>query len=440
MAFVHAQSGECMKSELDIFTLPPTQTSIEKSDWVEYKPVSALTDDGPIDFSIPGFGEEYLDLSHTLLYVKVKIVNVNGANLAAPSANAPVNVAPVNNFLHSLFDQVDVFLNQKLVSSSTNNYMYRAYIEALLNYGTDSKNTHLTNALYYPDTSGKMINFATNTGLAKRKLLAAMSAPIELLGPIHCDVMNMEKYLINGVEVKLKFVRTRDSFSVMAAEGNYKVKILDACLKIRKVKINPAILLAHSKNLERFNAKYPITRVETKVATISTGLASFSCNNIIMGQIPKRIIIGFVSNRTYNGDFTNNPYNFEHFQLNHLCLYVDGQQVPSKPLQPDYANNIYSECYNTLFTGTDIFYGNSYNHNITKEDYIGGYTLYAFDLTSDLSASNNGHWNLIRHGSIMVDLKFAVPLAEAVNMILYAEFDNVIEIDKRRNVSIDFGA
>jgi len=69
MAFVHAQSGECMKSELDIFSLPPTQTSIEKSDWIEYKPIASLTDDAPIEFAIPGFGEEYLDLSHTLLAV-----------------------------------------------------------------------------------------------------------------------------------------------------------------------------------------------------------------------------------------------------------------------------------------------------------------------------------------------------------------------------------
>jgi len=440
MAFVHAQSSECMKSELDIFSLPPTQTSIEKSDWIEYKPIASLTDDAPIEFSIPGFGEEYLDLSHTLLSVKVKILKSDGANLPAETAAVPVDVAPVNNFLHSLFDQVDVFLNQKLVSTSTSNYMYRSYIEALLNYGTDSKNTQLTGAMFYADSAGKMVDFVQNMGLVKRKGMAANSAVIELLGPIHCDIMNMEKYLINGVELKIKFVRTRDSFSLIATGGEYKVKMLDATLKIRKVKINPAILLAHSKNLERFNAKYPITRVETKVTTIAAGLASYSCNNIILGQIPKRIIIGFVSNKTYNGDFKLNPFNFHHYKLNHMSLYVDGQQIPSKPLQPDYENNLYAECYHTLFSGTDIFYGNSYNHNITKEDYIGGYALYAFDLTSDLSASNNAHWNLIRHGSILVELKFATALTESVNMIVYAEFDNVIEIDKRRNVSIDFSS
>jgi len=428
-----------MKTELDLFSLPPTQTSIEKSDWIEYKPIASLTDDAPIDFSIPGFGEEYLDLSHTLLSVKLKIIQSDGSDLPKETDTVAVNVAPVNNFLHSLFDQVDIFLNQKLVSTSTSNYMYRAYIETLLNYGTDSKNTHLTGAMYYSDTAGKMVDFTGNTGLVKRKTIAAQSAIIELLGPIHCDIMNMEKYLLNGVELKLKFVRTRDSFSLIAPKGEYKVKMLDATLKIRKVKINPAILLAHSKNLERFNAKYPITRVETKVSTIAAGLSSYSCNNIILGQIPKRIIIGFVSNKTYNGDFKLNPYNFHHYNLNHLSLYVDGQQVPSKPLQPDFSNNLYAECYHTLFSGTNIFYANTYNHNITKEDFIGGYTLYAFDLTSDLSASNNAHWNLIRHGSVLVELKFGSPLTESVNMILYAEFDNVIEIDKRRNVSIDFG-
>ena len=163
----------------------------------------------------------------------------------------------------------------------------------------------------------------------------------------------MEKYLLNGVEVKFKFVRTRDTFSLMVAAGEYKVKMLDATLKIRKVKINPAILLAHTKNLERFNAKYLITRVETKVSTITAGLASYSCNNIILGQIPKRIILGFVSNKTYNGDFKLNPYNFHHYGLNHLCLYVDGQQIPSKPLQPDYTNNFHILGFHFSFHVTD---------------------------------------------------------------------------------------
>ena len=50
MALLHNMSDECIKSELDLFSLPMTQTSIEKSTYIEIPPLSALTDGGPIEF------------------------------------------------------------------------------------------------------------------------------------------------------------------------------------------------------------------------------------------------------------------------------------------------------------------------------------------------------------------------------------------------------
>src|SRR5436190_7803304 len=42
MSFLHTHSHECVKSELELFSLPPTQTSIESSQWIHYKPVTSL--------------------------------------------------------------------------------------------------------------------------------------------------------------------------------------------------------------------------------------------------------------------------------------------------------------------------------------------------------------------------------------------------------------
>ena len=67
-----------------------------------------------------------------------------------------------------------------------------------------------------------------------------------------------------------------------------------------------------------------------------------------------------------------------------------------------------------------------------------GYTLFAFDLTPDLSANYAGHWNLVKHGSLRLEVRFEKPLTETVNCIVYAEFDNVIEIDSSRQVIVDF--
>ena len=51
---VHDESEGCNKSELDIFTVPPTQVTVAKSIFVDYYPVSTLGEDsGSIEFYVP---------------------------------------------------------------------------------------------------------------------------------------------------------------------------------------------------------------------------------------------------------------------------------------------------------------------------------------------------------------------------------------------------
>lgn len=439
MSFLHNHSCECVKSELDLFALPSTQTSIESGQWVTYNPIASLTDDGPIEFLIPGSGDDYIDLSHTLLLVKVRITNEDGT--AVPETT---KVSPVNNWLHSLFSQLDIYLNQKLVSPPNNTYAYRAYIETLLNYGGDAKETHLQCGYWYKDTHHRMDACDdTNEGFKTRAQLTSGGGEIEMIGHLHGDIFNQEKFLINGVEMRVKLVRTKEAFNLMtsATDTKFKVKFNSASLLVRKIRINPSILLAHQKVLATTTAKYPISRAEVKVITIPTGVQGKTLDNVFLGQIPKRCIIGFVNNSAFNGALNKNPFNFEHHNINLFSIYVDGQQIPPCSLQTAFVgeNQIFTSAYNTLFSGTGIHFMNE-GHGVTKLDYTGGYCLMAFDMTPDLSASSQSHWNLIRHGSVRIEVRFDTPLASTVNCIVYAEFDNIIEINKNRDISIDYNS
>ncbi len=91
MAFVHRQSCEGVKSELDLFAVSPTQTSIEKGGWIEHQPLTSLDSGGPIEFILPGTGDAYLDLANTYLLVLAKIVNGNGTDIVDETPVAPVN-------------------------------------------------------------------------------------------------------------------------------------------------------------------------------------------------------------------------------------------------------------------------------------------------------------------------------------------------------------
>ncbi|XP_044578865.1 uncharacterized protein F54H12.2-like [Cotesia glomerata] len=411
---------ECAKSELDLFTLPPTQTSIEQSQWTYYNPMASLSDDAPIEFVVPEHSEEYIDLSHTMIKIKAKIVKPEG------SVDEKDFVGPVNNFLHSMFNQVDVFFNQKTVSPPNNAYAYRAYLETILNYGVDAKSTHLKMGLWNMDTMGEFDNLkkTKNRGLEDRSTYTSKGKEFEMMGHLHCDIFNQDKFLLNGVEMRIRLIRSKNTFCLMnASENNYVVKILEAMLITRRVKINPSILIAHARTLGQTTAKYPLTRVEVKSFVLSQGILGNTIDNVVLGQLPKRIIIGFVDNRAYNGS-KKHPFNFQTFSLNYLCLYIDGKQVLGRALQPHFGRDNYSEveAFNTLFSGTGIHFGNT-GPWISRMEYQYGYTFYAFDLTPDLSANLASHWNLVKNGSLRLEVRFAKALDVNVNCITYLEFD-----------------
>ena len=438
MAFVHDQSCECAKSELDLFSVPPTQTSIENGAWVEYHPISTIADGTPIEFEIAGNGEDYLDLSNTYLYVQAKIVQANGNDLAADT-----RVAPVNLFLHSLFSQVDISLNGTQITSSTNTYPYRAIIETLLSYGRDAKESQLTSALFYKDEAGKMddttIAAATrNPGFWLRYGLTSQSKNVDMMGRIHADIFFQDRYLLNEVNVKIKLTRSKTNFCLMSQNAGPKIQILNAALYARKVKLLSSVYLAHAKALEGTNAKYPIRRVVCKAFTIPQNLQDVTQEKMYSGALPTRLVVGLVRNTAFNGHHEQNPFNFQHFDLSEISVFLDGQQQHAiKPLKLDYDGEQYISGYLSLFSGTGKICKDEGDF-IARTEYPNGYALYAFDLSADLA--ENDHFNLCREGNVRLSLKFATALPHTVTVIAYAEYENVLEIDRNRNVIFDFSS
>ncbi|KAK3932720.1 hypothetical protein KUF71_002691 [Frankliniella fusca] len=234
------------------------------------------------------------------------------------------------------------------------------------------------------------------------------------------------------------FIETKLNYDKAAKDTHLQQRMWyeDSPGHLDSVTISPSVLLAHAQALEKSPAKYPVNRIDIKTVTITQGLRDKTIDNLFLNSLPQRVIIGFVDNRAFNGDYTRNPFNFQHFNLNYIQMHVDGDPVPAQPLTPDFSNDLYMECYNTLFSGTGIHWKDEGN-NISWSAYPKGSTLFAFDLSPDWSA-NQPHWNLQRQGTLRLDLRFAAPLAQPINCIIYAEFQNLIEIDKNRNVIVDF--
>ena len=114
---------------------------------------------------------------------------------------------------------MDVYLNDTLVTPSSNTYPFRAYVDTVLRYGAEAKNTQLTSQLWYKDTAGHMDVTTVdggNTWLIERQRHIAESRIVEMMGRLHVDLFLQDRFLLNGVSVKIRLVRSKDAFSLMA--------------------------------------------------------------------------------------------------------------------------------------------------------------------------------------------------------------------------------
>ena len=86
-----------------------------------------------------------------------------------------------------------------LVTQSNNTHPCRAYIENLLNFGQEAKNSQLSALLWHRNTSGHFNSCAAaNKGYTQRKALAAESEEIDMMGKLHIDLTFQNRYLLNG--------------------------------------------------------------------------------------------------------------------------------------------------------------------------------------------------------------------------------------------------
>lgn len=136
-----------------------------------------------------------------------------------------------------------------------------------------------------------------------------------------------------------------------------------------------------------------------------------------------------------NNNIKRNPFNFQNFDHNNILLTSDSH-THITPIKSDFSKGLYLAAYLSLFESCGIFFSDTGN-SITRKEYPNGYALVGFDLTEDLSASEN-HLSLPRQGSLRIDIQFAKALTEPICIILFAEFDNIIEIDKDRNIILDY--
>jgi hypothetical protein len=450
MSLLHEDSCECTKSELDLFSIPPTQTSIESGSYKKYFPITNIDSGSPIEFRITSSDKEYIDPSSIFLYSKCRILSEADAELPATENDAdghariPASskVFPVNYFHASRFKNIEVVLNDIVISKSDSMYAYKAIIETLLSYSDAVKSGQLSAGLFFKDLINPEDVDVThynadrsNKGAISRFEHTKYSRSFETIGRLHSELFNQNRLILSSSKLTIKLDRADPKFCLMSVDPTkkYHISFDSVILFARHAEVSSNVRLAHEEALLKSNAKYPVRRIEMKFFTTAAGRSDLSEPNIINGVLPRRIIVGLVHSEAYGGHLSRNPFNFQNFNLSSIGLKKNGIPTPFDTIELDFEKHHFLQGYITLLQGTSILFNDKDNGIKPWGQYPQGHNLFAFDLTDDQQASC-GHLNLIQEGTIGIELKLKETVAHGITMVCYLEYDDLIEINKNRNV------
>ena len=444
-----SDNPEIHTEEIALFSRPPVNVAEDRISWHEIRPsYMSNAEYSSINFSILGNSSQYLKLSDSELYVRITIQKEDGtpykifdeANKLLPIKERETGT-PIDFILHSMWSSVDIKMNNNLVSESGTNYMYKALMETLLSYDENTKKIQLANEGFTGDSGDfTQINPDSppyNHGLKIRHKWFKDFVTVEFVGPLMADICNQDRLILPGVDVDIKLWPTRDEFRLITHPVGLRCKLLidEIYLNVCKVNVSPEVMMGHNAALEIADSIYPFARTDIRTFNIAEGNFGMNIEDIWQGEVPTRLVVGFVISQAYNGDYHLNPFHFEHFDVSDIGFFVNGEATPRPAYKLDIENGIYLQGLNSLYKITGKTMENS-DIGITRQTYQQGYTLIGFDVDPTTSPDFR-YVGKPREGHTKLEIRFKRGLPTPVTVILYATFPENMTIDQARNVRLE---
>ncbi|KAL3116262.1 hypothetical protein niasHT_002345 [Heterodera trifolii] len=430
---IDKDSVESLEGSLSLFSLPPTNVAINKTNVRELLPLSALNQTGPYLFCL--FSDsQYCDLSKTYMYLLSSIERKNDAGEWVALSDTDPNdkhVGVIQNFGSSFVRSLKVNISG---------------IEEL-GYSQEIRKAFHEASCYYPDDDDQ--NSATNPGFTARAARFSGGKQCETMVKLNFDLARQNALMLNNQDVIFTIHRNNDSFLLLTPtykkpDGTlqenkkvYRIRVHDMRLYVRTVDVTPSLNLAISRQLESTSAKYPLRKIEMRSIFLGTGRTELA-HNVFTSTLPRRLICTFVSTDAYSGNRKMSPYKFEHANLRSISVEANGQTFPSTPylLSFDGTQPRFVRAFVDMYAGLGLDDSDTKTVSIGMQRFLNGWAFFVIPLTSTLEDTPG--FELIRQGTCTIKVQFEQPIkADGFEMLVLGEFDSVLSINADRVLSTD---
>ena len=428
---------ELATSAIDFFSIPHAEVSIVHGKTISYYPTAPISnDDGIFEFILANESNEFTDMNSITIYGEVEVVKADGTAIAVAD-----KISCVNNFPQALFKQMEIYLGtmqQSVSDISTATYPFKAFLETHLTFNDDMKDTTLQACeMWVKDTVGDETDIAASlakpkSGIAKRSDIITGKRIYFDIVP-HVDFLQCQRYLIPGVEMKIKLVKSNDNFVLLHshAADAYKVKFHKLQVQARKNILDPKVYAAMEKGLESTPAVYSLTQSKLKTHLLTAGTQQTYLSQVVRGKLPRSFLLAILDSEQMENKPGVNPFYFNHRDLNGLNIFINGEPIHPVAIDPDFAKGRYLKEYRWFLNNTGL--KNHQTNGITMGEFGTNSCFFCYDLSPDLCNSYYKHG--LETGIIDIHLAFSKALAKNHTLLFYASYDETVLIDKNRVIT-----
>ena len=257
------------------------------------------------------------------------------------------------------------------------------------------------------------------------------------------DMSQQERLILSGVELLFRFWPASPAFTLMTQEADvgHIIEILDAFIRVCRVLPQPAVTLGINATLQKTPALYPHPRCEMRKFLLASGSYDFSLENVFTSsQVPAIIVLGLVRSQACAGDYSKNPFRFEHMNLSSLNVEIDGKPArkPAMKFQFDDATikSSYLDGFESLYEGWPDSIGRDDPSDfvgISRLEWATDYSIFSFKLTQ---GGGKHFLPVIPMGNLRIYGTFSEALPENTTLVLYSRFPSILTIDRSRRVQV----
>ena len=234
-------------------------------------------------------------------------------------------VTYVNNIMHSIFSNVEVYINNHQIYNSNGLYAHKSYISNNFKAAiSEYKGVLHCEGFDYEQDPEDFSNSLPDPFFTRRVKLLSRPDGFMLYGKLGIDFFSTSELLYPNMKITLRLIRVRPSFYMISDNPNVSLAIVVYSLYTRRNAPKDDYHKKRKNMLAYAPVEYNSLESLAKTFIIHARQNQFNQKNNFNNAPFRRVAIAMNRNSAFTGSFTENPFWYQQFDLRQVRILRRG--------------------------------------------------------------------------------------------------------------------